>query len=296
MIDAAKRASAKRITAVCPLLRLRPPGPQGRGPRADHRQAGGRHADRRRRRPDGVGRPALRPDPGLLRRPGRPPHRHAGAGRLPAGPGAATAIVVVAARRRPGEGGRALLANGSAPTWRSSTSTGPRARAGRGRGPRRDRRGRRPPLRPHRRHDRHRRHDLRRRRHAHGAGRHRRVGHGHPRRCCPTRPSTGSRTRLISRVVVTNTLPLPPEKQIDKIEVLSVAKHHRRRDRRRLRGHRRSARSSAARTKADPFRDLVTAMRLNVGRRTDATSPGSTCRIQEERSGPHSAPHPRARR
>jgi ribose-phosphate pyrophosphokinase len=28
----------------------------------------------------------------------------------------------------------------------------------------------------------------------------------------------------ISRVVVTNTLPLPPEKQIDKIEVLSVAK------------------------------------------------------------------------
>ena len=43
MIDAAQRASAKRITAVIPLLRLRPPGPQGRGPRADHRQAGGRH-------------------------------------------------------------------------------------------------------------------------------------------------------------------------------------------------------------------------------------------------------------
>ena len=51
MIDAAKRASAKRITAVCPLLRLRPPGPQGRGPRADHRQAGGRPAHRGRRRP-----------------------------------------------------------------------------------------------------------------------------------------------------------------------------------------------------------------------------------------------------
>ena len=29
---------------------------------------------------------------------------------------------------------------------------------------------------------------------------------------------------VISRVVVTNTLPLPPEKQIDKLEVLSVAK------------------------------------------------------------------------
>ena len=28
----------------------------------------------------------------------------------------------------------------------------------------------------------------------------------------------------ISRVVITDTLPLPPEKQIDKIEVLSVAK------------------------------------------------------------------------
>ncbi|MSY12728.1 MAG: ribose-phosphate diphosphokinase, partial [Actinobacteria bacterium] len=27
----------------------------------------------------------------------------------------------------------------------------------------------------------------------------------------------------ISRVVITNTLPLPPEKQIDKIEVLSIA-------------------------------------------------------------------------
>ena len=29
---------------------------------------------------------------------------------------------------------------------------------------------------------------------------------------------------MISKVVITNTLPLPPEKQIDKIEVLSVAK------------------------------------------------------------------------
>ena len=29
---------------------------------------------------------------------------------------------------------------------------------------------------------------------------------------------------VIGKVVVTNTLPLPPEKQIDKIEVLSVSK------------------------------------------------------------------------
>ena len=31
MLDATKRASAKRITAVVPVLRVRPPGPQGRG-------------------------------------------------------------------------------------------------------------------------------------------------------------------------------------------------------------------------------------------------------------------------
>ena len=55
---------------------------------------------------------------------------------------------------------------------------------------------------------------------------------------------------VIDRVVVTNTLPLPPEKQIDKIEVLSVARDHRRRHRRRLRGHVGVARSSAARTRA----------------------------------------------
>ena len=42
---------------------------------------------------------------------------------------------------------------------------------------------------------------------------------------------------VITKVVVTNTLPLPPEKQIDKIEVLSVAGDHRRRHRRRVRGH-----------------------------------------------------------
>ena len=33
MVDALKRASARRITAVHPVLRLRPPGPQGRAAR-----------------------------------------------------------------------------------------------------------------------------------------------------------------------------------------------------------------------------------------------------------------------
>ena len=50
-----------------------------------------------------------------------------------------------------------------------------------------------------------------------------RCGPWPPTACSPARPSTGSRTRSIDRVVITNTLPLPPEKQIDKIEVLSVA-------------------------------------------------------------------------
>ena len=43
MVDAAKRASAKRVTVGRALLRLRPPGPQVRGPGTDHGQAGGQH-------------------------------------------------------------------------------------------------------------------------------------------------------------------------------------------------------------------------------------------------------------
>jgi tetratricopeptide (TPR) repeat protein len=93
----------------------------------------------------------------------------------------------------------------------------------RGRGPRGHRRGRGPHLRAHRRHDRHRRH------HRapppsilmeHGAVRG--VGACHPRRAL--RPGHRPAEELvIEKVVITNTLPLPPEKQIDKIEVLSVA-------------------------------------------------------------------------
>ena len=79
MIDAAKRASAKRITVGLPVLRVRAPGPEGRGSRADHRAPRRRHAHGRRRRPRRHRRPAHRSDPGLLRLPGGPPHRGAAA-------------------------------------------------------------------------------------------------------------------------------------------------------------------------------------------------------------------------
>ena len=44
-----------------------------------------------------------------------------------------------------------------------------------------------------------------------------------PTPCCPAPPSTASRTRSIGRSSPPNTLPLPPEKQFDKLEVLSIA-------------------------------------------------------------------------
>ena len=79
MIDAAKRASAKRITAVCPFYGYarQDRKTEGREPitarlLADMLTAAG--ADRVVCR-----RPPHRPDPGLLQHAGRPPHRDAGA-------------------------------------------------------------------------------------------------------------------------------------------------------------------------------------------------------------------------
>ncbi len=126
MIDAAHRASAKRITAVCPFY-----GYARQDRKADGREpitarlvanmfkaAGAKRMVSRR--------PALRPDPGLLRRPGRPPDGHAGAGGLH--PQAQRRPGDRVARRRSGEGGRALSPSTSdTPTWPSSTSAGPRA-------------------------------------------------------------------------------------------------------------------------------------------------------------------------
>ena len=63
------------------VLPVRPPGQEAPRPRADLRAPGGRPVQDRGRRPADDRRPAHRPDPGLLRRPGRPPVRDAAARR-----------------------------------------------------------------------------------------------------------------------------------------------------------------------------------------------------------------------
>ena len=72
MIQAAKLASAKRITAVIPALPVRAAGPQGEAARADLGAPRRRHAAAGGRRPRADDGPARRADPGLLHDPGRP--------------------------------------------------------------------------------------------------------------------------------------------------------------------------------------------------------------------------------
>ena len=72
MIQAAKLASAKRITAVIPAFPVREAGPQGEAARADLGAPRRRHAAAGGRRPRADDGPACRTDPGLLHDPGRP--------------------------------------------------------------------------------------------------------------------------------------------------------------------------------------------------------------------------------
>ena len=82
MADAIHRASAHRVTAVIPYLRLCPPGPPAAlGPGAHQRQGRRRHARQRGHRPHSHRRPARRPDPGFLRHARRQRLRLAGARR-----------------------------------------------------------------------------------------------------------------------------------------------------------------------------------------------------------------------
>ena len=192
MVDAAKRASAKRITVVCPYYGYsrQDRKAEGREPItaklvADMFRAAGAkrmvsvdlHSGQIQGFFDG---PVdhLTAMPVLLRAHGDPRRR----------PGRRVA------RRRPGEGGRALRQRPPRrPGHRAQASgQGPEAL---GRGPRRRRRGRRPHLRAHRRHDRDRLHARARRPSSSSTTGPTTSTRWPPTGCSPARPSTGSRTR-----------------------------------------------------------------------------------------------------
>ncbi len=164
-----------------PLLRLRPPGPQGRGREPITAKLVADMLGHGRGRPAHHHRPALRADPGVLRRAGRPPDGHAGAGRLHPHqlrgprPGGGRP------RRRPGQGGRADGQPARRRPGLRAQAAQPH-RGPQGRGPRGGRRGRGPAVRADRRHDRHRRHHRAGRRAADGQRRRPGDGRRHPRR------------------------------------------------------------------------------------------------------------------
>ena len=117
-----------------------------------------------------------------------------------------------------------------------------------------------PHLHPGRRHDRHRRHDREGRRGAVRAGRGRGDRRPRPTACCPGRAVDRLKNSRISEVIVTNTLPIPPEKRFDKLTVLSIAPLIARAITRGVRATARSpacstARAELCRTRLGPARD-----------------------------------------
>ena len=115
MIDALKRASAGSIIAVIPYFgyarqdrKSKPRTPISARLVADLMTVVGG-------RPRAGDRPARRADPGLLQHPGRPPVRHAGAHRIPEGPGRPGGGDRVAGRRRRRARPRLLQAPGHQP-------------------------------------------------------------------------------------------------------------------------------------------------------------------------------------
>ena len=125
LMDAARRASAARVTPVIPVLRVRPAGPEGPAAGRHQRQADGQHGVDGRRRPGARHRLPPAPAPGVLRPAGRSPLRGAGPGEpLPAEgapePGRG------GARRGIGQDGPRVRQAAQRRRSRSSTSGGPR--------------------------------------------------------------------------------------------------------------------------------------------------------------------------
>ena len=224
MIDALKRASAKRITVVAAVLPVRPPGQEAPRPRADLGPAGRRPVQDRRRRP-ASSRSTCTP----RRSRASSTARSTTCSRCRCSPTtsrdkyAGRPITVVSP-----DSGRVRVAEqwtdrlGGCPlAFIHKTRDPTDAQRGRGQPGRRRRRG--PDLHPRRRHDRHRRHDREGRRRAPQDAGAADVVVAATHAVLSGPAVDRLKNSRISEVVVTNTLPIPPEKQFDKLTVLSIA-------------------------------------------------------------------------